>query len=80
MAIRVTVERRVREGSQNEMMIILQELRTLALPGRGYISWETLRSKDDLSTQYCISTWQSVEDWVGWRNHPERNEVSKRLE
>ncbi|NIS67603.1 MAG: antibiotic biosynthesis monooxygenase [Proteobacteria bacterium] len=80
MAIRVIIERKVKEGRQSEMISILRELRALALPRRGYISGETLRSKDDPSAYIVISTWESVEDWEAWRNHPERNEVSKRLE
>ncbi len=80
MAIRVIIERKVKEGRKSEMMSILRELRTLALPRRGYISGETLRSKDDPSTYIVISTWKSLEDWEAWRNHPERNEANKRLE
>ncbi len=44
MAIRILIERKVRKGRQNETMSVLWELRALALPRRGYISRETLRS------------------------------------
>lgn len=80
MAIRVIIERKVKEGRQSEMMNVLRELRTLALPRRGYIAGETLRSKDDPSTYIVISSWESVEDWEAWRNRPERNKIRKKLE
>jgi heme-degrading monooxygenase HmoA len=80
MAIRVVIERKVKEGKQAEMMNILRKLRTSALPRKGYISGETLRSRDDPSTYIVISSWQSVEDWEAWQSHPERTEISKKLE
>ncbi len=80
MAIKVIIERKVMEGKQAELMDLMRELRSSALYRKGYISGETLRSKDDPSTYIVISNWQSVEDWEGWQNHPERNEISKKLE
>lgn len=79
MAIKVIIERKVKEGRETEMMDVLRELRTTALYRKGYISGETLHSKDDPSTYIVISNWQSLEDWEVWRNHPERNEITKKL-
>lgn len=80
MAIKVIIERRVKEGRETDMMNVLRELRSLALYRKGYISGETLHSKDDPSTYIVISNWQSLEDWEAWRTHPERTTMSKRLE
>ena len=80
MAVRVIIERKVKEGQQIEMMKILRELRTLALYRKGYISGETLRSVDDPSMYIVISNWERAEDWEAWQNHPERDQVMKKLE
>ncbi len=80
MAIKVIIERKGKEGKQAEMMNLMRELRALALYRKGYISGETLRSKEDPATYIVISNWQSVEDWEAWQNHPERHEISKRFE
>jgi heme-degrading monooxygenase HmoA len=80
MAVKVIIERKVKEGKQTEMMNLMRELRALALYRKGYISGETLRSRDDPSTYIVISNWQSVEDWEAWRNHSERIEMKRRFE
>ena len=80
MAIRVVIERKVKEGKQSDMMNVLRELRTSALQRTGYISGETLRSKDDPLTYVVLSNWQTVEDWEAWRKHPERRKIGERLE
>ena len=80
MAIRVIIERKVKEGQQVEMMKILRDLRSLALYQKGYISGETLRDRDDPSRYIVISSWESVDDWETWQNHAERAKVLKKLE
>ncbi len=80
MAVKVIIERKVKEGQQAQLMNLMRELRTSALFQKGYISGETLRSKDDASKYIVISNWQSVEDWEAWRNHPERHEINRRFE
>ncbi|NIQ38518.1 MAG: antibiotic biosynthesis monooxygenase [Proteobacteria bacterium] len=80
MAVKVIIERKVKEGKQYEMMNLMRELRTSALFRKGYISGETLHSRDDPSKYIVISNWQSVEDWEAWQKHPERHEINKRCE
>jgi heme-degrading monooxygenase HmoA len=80
MGLRVIIERKAKQGTETQIMNALRELRTLALNRRGYVSGNTLRSKDDPSTYFVISTWQSLKDWEAWREDLDRNQITRKLE
>jgi len=80
VAIKVIIERQVKKGKEVEMLDVLRELRASALYRNGYISGETLHSHDDLSRYIVISNWQSLENWEAWQTHPDRIQISKKLE
>jgi heme-degrading monooxygenase HmoA len=80
MAVKVLIERQVKNGKGTEFLNVLRELRTAALYRHGYISGETLQSDDDLSRYVVVSNWQSLEDWEKWRDDSGRDEISKKLE
>jgi heme-degrading monooxygenase HmoA len=46
----------------------------------GYISGETLTSTTDPQNIAVIATWQSMEDWIKWRENPERQKIEAMLE
>ncbi|UCH00214.1 MAG: antibiotic biosynthesis monooxygenase [Deltaproteobacteria bacterium] len=80
MGIKVIIERQVKKGKEGELLNLLRELRASALYRRGYISGETLHSHDDLSRYIVISNWQSLENWEEWRDHPDRTQISQKLD
>ena len=80
MAVRIIIERKIKEGKEVELGKLLLELRSRAIKQKRYITGETLRDYDDPSTHIVISTWESVEDWKGWSNRGERMEVQSRIE
>jgi len=45
----------------------------------GYISGETLVSTDDPQEFIVISTWQSLEDWITWRDSKKRREIDSKI-
>ena len=51
-------------------------LRSKAAPQRGYISGETLRSREDPGLFVVVSTWFSVHQWRLWEGSRERRETS----
>lgn len=79
MAIRVLIERYVKEGREAELSRLLKELRAKATQQPGYISGETLRNVKDGSHLLVISTWQSLEDWQAWRDSPERALIQSKI-
>jgi heme-degrading monooxygenase HmoA len=80
MAIRIIIDRKVKKGKESDFARMLRELRSKAIPSKGYISGETLRAQDDLHNYIVISTWQSIEDWKTWEKQPERKKIQAKIE
>jgi heme-degrading monooxygenase HmoA len=80
MAIRIIIDRKVKKGKESEFARMLRELRSKAIPSKGYISGETLRAQGDPQNYVVITTWQSLEDWKKWEKQPERKEIHARIE
>jgi heme-degrading monooxygenase HmoA len=80
MAVRIIIDRKVKKGKEKDFARMLRELRSKAMPSKGYISGETLRAQDDPHNYIVISTWQSLEDWKMWEKQPERKKIHARIE
>jgi heme-degrading monooxygenase HmoA len=80
MAVRIIIDRKVKKGKEPELAKWLRELRSKAMPSKGYVSGETLRSLADLQNYVVITTWQSVDDWRAWENNSERKKIQAKIE
>jgi heme-degrading monooxygenase HmoA len=80
MAVRVIIDRKVKRGKATELSRLLRELRSKAMPARGYISGETLRSLEDPQNYVVITTWQSVDNWRTWEKDRERKKIQTKIE
>jgi heme-degrading monooxygenase HmoA len=80
MAVRIIIDRKVKKGKVSDLSKLLRELRSKAMPSKGYISGETLRALDDPYNYLVITTWQSVEDWQKWVKDRERRKIQARIE
>jgi heme-degrading monooxygenase HmoA len=80
MAVRIIIDRKVKKGKEAEFAKLLRELRLKAVPSKGYISGETLRSLNDHANYIVITTWQSVNDWKEWDKNPERKKIQAKIE
>ncbi len=80
MAVRIIIDRKVKKGKASHFAKLLRELRSKAIPSKGYISGETLRAKEDPQNYVVISTWQSIEDWKTWEKKPERKKIQAKIE
>ena len=80
MAVRIIIDRKVKKGKVSDLSKLLRELRSKAMPSKGYISGETLRALDDPYNYIVITTWQSVEDWEKWGKNRERKKIQARIE
>jgi heme-degrading monooxygenase HmoA len=80
MAIRMIIDRKVKKGKESDFSRLLRELRSKAIPSKGYISGETLRSLDDPCNYIVITTWQSIDEWKGWEKDPQRKKIQSKIE
>jgi heme-degrading monooxygenase HmoA len=80
MAVRIIIDRKVKKGKESDFSKLLRELRSKAIPSKGYISGETLRSLDDPYNYIVITTWQSVDEWKRWEKDPERKKIQAKIE
>jgi len=80
MTVRIIIDRKVKKGKESDFSKLLMELRTKAIPSKGYISGETLRALDDPQNYIVITTWQSLDDWKAWEKHPERKKIQAKIE
>lgn len=80
MAVRIIIDRKVKKGKEAEFAKLLRELRTKAVPSKGYISGETLRALGDHHNYIVITTWQSLDDWKAWEKNPERKKIQNKIE
>jgi len=80
MAVRIIIDRKVKKGKESDFAKMLRELRSKAIPSKGYISGETLRAQDDSHNYIVITTWQNVEDWKEWEKQPERKKIQAKIE
>ena len=80
MAVRIIIDRKVKKGKESDFARMLRELRSKAIPSKGYISGETLRALDDPCNYIVISTWQNLEDWKTWEKQAERRKIHARIE
>jgi heme-degrading monooxygenase HmoA len=80
MPIKILIKRRLTPDKDQEMIELARRLRALAVQQEGYISGETLRRIDNPEDLLVISTWQSLEAWQKWRDHPARMELQSKID
>lgn len=74
------IQRRVRLGHRGAVEGLLIQLRSKALAQPGYLSGETLVSAQDPLSLVVISRWESVAHWEAWRRHPERADLTAKIQ
>jgi heme-degrading monooxygenase HmoA len=72
MVVKVLIRRKIKEGKTREVFALLNKFRSDAMNQKGYISGETLFNHDDPQEILVISMWQSMENWLKWRENSER--------
>ncbi len=80
MLVKILIKRRFQKGKVKEINAILRDFRTGAMDRPGYVSGETLISYGDPQNVIVISTWQDMESWLAWKDHPKRQEFETMLE
>lgn len=80
MAVKVLIKRHIKEGKSKEVFALLNKTRADAMNQKGYITGETLMSHYDPHRLLVISTWQTIENWLAWKENNDRKANEARLE
>jgi heme-degrading monooxygenase HmoA len=80
MIVKVIIARQIQEGRTKAVFNLLNELRSLAMNQAGYFSGETLISHEDPHKLVVISTWLSEENWLKWKERPERKAIEANMQ
>jgi antibiotic biosynthesis monooxygenase (ABM) superfamily enzyme len=79
MIAKIIIKRRFVEGKTQQVLALLNEIRSRAMQQPGYISGETLMTPDYSQNMAVIATWQTLEDWLAWKENPERHKFEEML-
>ncbi len=81
MLVKVLMKRRLKKnGNARDVFSLIRKIRARAMNQKGYISGETLIDHDDPRKTMVIGTWQSMDDWLNWKEAPRRKELESQLE
>lgn len=78
--IKVVLERTIRGKHVKDAVLLMRQMRVLAMQQPGYISGETLHAVDDPNHYLVISAWESLEHWQDWFKHPERQKIQQEVD
>jgi len=80
MPIQVIIKRKFQIDNPEKLLPLLTELRAHAQDQPGYISSETLRSRDNPEEFLVVSQWQTAEDWKKWLQSTERRDIQGQVD
>jgi heme-degrading monooxygenase HmoA len=80
MAVKVMIKRHIKEGKAKDVFALLNKHRSNAMHQKGYITGETLMSYQNPLCLLVISTWQSMENWLAWKENNDRKGNEAKLE
>ena len=80
MAVHVVIKRRFRMNRPERLVPLLQEMNQRARAQPGYISTNTLQSKEDSDDYMVISVWETEDDWKSWFANPERRTIQNDID
>ena len=78
--VKVMIQRHIKEGKEKDVFALLKEQRVKAMNQRGHLKGETLMSYQNPSCLLVISAWQSMENWLAWKESEERRANEAMLE
>lgn len=78
--IKIHIRRRVSESKQEQLMSLIQQLRTTIIGQPGYLSSETLKRVDTPGEILVVSKWQSHFFWKQWYDSAERSEIQNKID
>lgn len=80
MIAKIIIKRYFKKDNTPQILPLLTKIRSIAMNQPGYISGETLMQIDYPESLAVICSWQSMEDWLAWKNSNERKQYEAMLE
>lgn len=80
MAVHVVIKRKFKMNRPDALIPLLKEMNGLAQQQPGYITTNTLQSKENPDDFLVVSTWESENDWETWFFNPERKNIQDRID
>jgi heme oxygenase (mycobilin-producing) len=80
MPAKIFIKRQFIAAKTREVIALLTKLRSAAMRQPGYISGETLTNYANQQDLCVIATWQSMDEWLQWKENPERKKLEAMLE
>ena len=78
--VKVMIKRHIKEGKAKDVFALLKEQRVKAMNQRGHLKGETLMSYQNPNCLLVISAWQSMENWLAWKESEDRRANEAKLE
>jgi heme-degrading monooxygenase HmoA len=78
--VKVLLERTLKGKHVAEIVLLLRQMRVLAMQQPGYISGETLHAVDDPNHHLVISSWETLSHWQAWFNNPQRQVMQTEID
>lgn len=78
--IRVHIKRNVPQAKEEDLKLLINQLRALTMGQPGYIAGETLKRVDKPGESLIVSKWQSVNSWKRWFQSKERSEIQDKID
>ncbi len=79
MVVKVFIKRNFKEGKSKDVLTLLKQFRSEAMDQSGYITAETLFNYDDPRRMVVVSMWQSMENWLTWKENKERQALEDKM-
>jgi heme-degrading monooxygenase HmoA len=78
--IRIHIRRTVTEDKQEDLRVLVNQLRSITMGTPGYIAGETLTRLDKPGESLVVTKWQSLFYWNQWFESPERAEIQGKID
>ena len=78
--IKIHIRRSVTEDKQDELRLLVNQLRSITMGTPGYIAGETLTRLDKPGESLVVTKWQSLFYWNQWFESKERAEIQGKID
>jgi len=75
MAVYIVIKRRFKINQPDKLIPLLVEMNKRAQRQHGYISTNTLQSREDPDDFMVVSVWETEDAWKAWFSNPERKSI-----
>jgi heme-degrading monooxygenase HmoA len=78
--IKIHIRRTVPQDKQEDLRILINQLRSVTMGTPGYVAGETLTRVDKPGESLVVTKWQSLFYWNQWFESKERTEIQSRID